>query len=157
MTETGNLVKLGNVLALSSIYNSSIIVDSGATDHMCSSFQVVSDIQPGLDCQTVTVANGVKIPTMGTGSVNLFSRKTDVLVVPDLKTNLSSVSMCVKDWNCDIIFTLDKVMFQNRITKKMIGEGKLRDGLYTLEFNKVALTAANKVASLWHLRRGASI
>lgn len=125
MTETGNLVKLGNVLALSSIYNSSIIVDSGATDHMCSSSQVVSDIQPGLDCQTVTVANGVKIPTMGTGSVNLFSRKTDVLVVPDLKTNLLSMSKCVKDWNCDIIFTLDKVMFQDRITKKMIGEGKL--------------------------------
>jgi Integrase core domain/GAG-pre-integrase domain len=153
-TETGNLVKFGNVLALSSVFNSSIIVDSGATDHMCSSSQLINDIQTRLDCPTVTVANGVQIPTMGTGSVNLFSWKIDVLIVPDLKTNLLSVSKCVKEWNCDIIFTLDKVIFQDRVTKKMSGEGKLRDGLYTLELNKVAFIAANKVASLWHSRMG---
>jgi hypothetical protein len=88
--EASNIVqRTGNLIALSSSY-SKIIVNSGATDNMFTSSELLIKFQPESTYPHVTVANGLVIPTKGSGTTSVFSRDIDVTVVPDLKTNLLS-------------------------------------------------------------------
>jgi Integrase core domain/gag-polypeptide of LTR copia-type/GAG-pre-integrase domain len=143
-----------NWYAFSSFRNSKIIVDSGATDNMCSDHNLLNNMEPSKLYQNVTVANGSKVPIIGTGTKELFNREIDFLVTPDLKTNLLSVSKCTKLWNCNIIFTPNKVVFQDRLTKMTIGEGHLRNGLYVLDFNNLVFSTTKDQSILWHWRLG---
>lgn len=92
--ESVNVVKGNdNVCALATNLNSHIIIDSGATDHMFGSENKLSHISSNCNYSHVTVANGVTIPTKGMGRTNVFQKKTYAVIVPDLKTNLLSVSI----------------------------------------------------------------
>lgn len=123
-TETGNLAMTsGNVHAYSALSKTQFIVDSGATDHMCSSSNFLSNITSGVAYPPITVANGGQVPTSGVGQIKFFSKNSEALLVPELSSNLMSVSKYTNQWNCNVIFTPQKVFFQNRTTKRMIGEG----------------------------------
>lgn len=98
---------IGNCFALSSVHNSQVIVDTGATDNFFSSSQFLSNTT----YSHVIVANGTAVPTKGIGKTEIFKREIDAVVVPDLKTNLLSVSKCTNLWNCNVIFTPQKEMF----------------------------------------------
>jgi GAG-pre-integrase domain len=55
--------------------------------------------------------------------------------------------------DCNVIFTPQKVVFQDRTSGKKIGEGNLIDGLYVIKPEQLALTAATSSSSLlWHER-----
>jgi GAG-pre-integrase domain len=43
------------------------------------------------------------------------------------------VTKIIQDLNCDVIFSPNKVTFQDRVTGKKIGEGMFKNGLYYLE------------------------
>jgi hypothetical protein len=53
-----------------------------------------------------------------------------VLYIPSFPFHLLSVSKLTFIFNCDVIFTHHEVIFQDRLTKKMIGEGFFLYGLY---------------------------
>ena len=55
-----------------------------------------------------------------------------VLHEPNLNYNLLSIGKITKDLNCSIEFTLADCYFQDHL-EKMIGHGKLKNGLYNLE------------------------
>lgn len=153
---TVNVVEAsGNDYVFASNLNSQVIIDSGATDNMFSSERGLFYTSKDRFYPHVTVANGVTIPTKGTGKASIFQKETDAVIVPDLKTNLLSVSKCANQWNCNIIFTPQKVVFQDRLSRMKIGEGQLVNGLYVVNLNSSALAVTNKVSpQLWHQRLG---
>lgn len=153
-TESVNLAKTsGSISALSIKSRNRFIVDSGATDHMCSSPNILSNTISSSLYPPITVVNGVQVPTQGVGQLNVLSKKTEALLIPGLSSNLISVSKCAKQWNCNVIFTPQKVLFQDPNTKRMIGEGQLQNGLYTLDLHGEALVARKgnvDTSRLWH-------
>jgi Reverse transcriptase (RNA-dependent DNA polymerase)/Integrase core domain/gag-polypeptide of LTR copia-type/GAG-pre-integrase domain len=145
----------GNILNSNNQFK--LVIDSGASDNMV--FNDTGLIKFDKNCahSHVLVANGHKIPTTGKGKISIFSKETDAIVVPELKSNLLSVSKCTNNWNCNIIFTPQKVIFQDRISGKMIGEGKLSEGLYVVNSIPSAMAAINFNSvslNLWHSRLG---
>jgi Reverse transcriptase (RNA-dependent DNA polymerase)/Integrase core domain/gag-polypeptide of LTR copia-type/GAG-pre-integrase domain len=150
----------GKILALSAnvtdnSVHSKIVVDSGATDNMFSSSKLLTKFQPNTDYSHVTVANGGIIHAKGSGIARIFSKDINVTVVPDLKANLLSISKCTNQLGCNVIFTPQRVVFQDRSSGKTIGEGSLKDGLYVLESNQMALSTQDTSNSeLWHKRLG---
>jgi Reverse transcriptase (RNA-dependent DNA polymerase)/Integrase core domain/gag-polypeptide of LTR copia-type/GAG-pre-integrase domain len=156
--EVSNAVKhVGKHCALSTSSYSKIIVDSGATDNMFVSNKLLTKWQSVNPYPHVVVANGLQIPTNGSGRAQIFSKETDVTVVPELKANLLSVSKCTNQWDCNIIFTPQKVVFQDRGSGMTIGEGRLIEGLYVIrpELSALMATRTNvSSATLWHQRLG---
>jgi GAG-pre-integrase domain len=147
----------GKHFVLTTGSNSHIIVDSGATNNMFSLGKLLSKTQSLSDYPNVTVANGVLVPTCGTGRARIFSKEIDVVIVPDLKVNLLSISKCTNQWNYNVIFTSQKVTFQDRDSEKMIDEGKQIDGLYVIEPSLAAIVSTNSKrtsSQLWHKRLG---
>jgi gag-polypeptide of LTR copia-type/Integrase core domain/GAG-pre-integrase domain len=156
--ETSNVVKhIGNHLALSIASCSKIIVDSGATDNMFTTNKVLTKWQPENAYSHITVANGFPIPTNGSGKARIFSKEIDVTVVPELKANLLSISKCTNQWNCNVLFTPQKVIFQDRTSGKKIGDERMVDGLYLIKPDISALAVTQTSVSsveLWHRRLG---
>jgi hypothetical protein len=110
------------------------IVDSGATDHMTCDPNQLQNLTKLKEPQYVTVANGNKTKILGTGTTNFLNKNVkDVLYLPDFNSNLLSVRKITQDLNCDVIFSPNKVTFQDRVTWKKIGEGMFKNGLYYLE------------------------
>jgi Reverse transcriptase (RNA-dependent DNA polymerase)/Integrase core domain/gag-polypeptide of LTR copia-type len=154
--EIVNAVKVnGNILNHNDQFK--LVIDSGASDNMVNSDIGLVKINSNCAYSHVLVANGQKVSTKGKGKLNIFQKETDAIVVPDLKSNLLSVSKCTNDWNCNVIFTPQKVLFQDRISRKMIGEGKLSGGLYVVDSIPSVMAAINPnyaSPNLWHNRLG---
>jgi Integrase core domain len=156
VSETTNMVKVpGNEYTFATSLNLKIIVDSGSTDHIFCSKGLLFEINTGNTYSHITVANGTIVPTEGKGITQIFSKKVEAVVVPELETNLLSISKCTNSWNCNVTFT-QKIIFQDRVFGKMIGEGRLIDGLYVinLSFSALATTFVTKFSQLWHNRLG---
>jgi len=100
------------------------IIDSGATDHMSNKLTSIHDFKSFIHPTFVSVANGKNAYVKGKGKINLLSNKieSDVLFLPSFPFQLLSVSKITATLNCEVIFTSSKVMFQDLVTKKMIGE-----------------------------------
>eukprot|EP00257_Ricinus_communis_P015141 XP_015572994.1 uncharacterized protein LOC107261023 [Ricinus communis] len=109
------------------------IIDSGATDHMTWDPTKLHTFVP-IESQHVIVANGGQAPISGSGTSTLLNKTIhDILLLPDFKSNLLSVGKITRYLNCNVIFSPSSVMFQDRITGKMIGEGYCKNGLYYLQ------------------------
>ena len=85
--------------------------------------------------------NGEQAPIISTGNLHLSPviYLKNVLGVPSCKVNLMSVSRITSDLSCSVTFFPYWCILQDLMTRKMIGLGKQRDGLYYL-----VATAANK-------------
>ena len=106
------------------------IVDSGATDHMSNKLIDFSILERFVSPAFVSVANGKGSPMKGKGKIKIvFEIMSDVLYVPSFPFQLLSVSKITSTFNCDVIFTHHMVIFQDRLTKKTIGEGFFLHGL----------------------------
>jgi hypothetical protein len=65
------------------------------------------------------------------------------------------VRKITKEFNCNVIFSPNNVIFQDIVTRRMIGEGKLVNGLYYLYIFNTTLAASNMNENkLWHYRLG---
>jgi len=85
----------------------------------------------------VNLPNGESIIVKNAGSIH-FSPQfhiTHVLLSPQFKVNLISVSKLCKSLSCIVHFHTDRCLIQDLTSHKMIGLGELHDGLYRLKFS----------------------
>ena len=106
------------------------VIDYGANKHIFGILSLFSDLLPIK--HHIVLAYGSSWPILGKGvfhptkSLSLPSS----LFVPDSPFNLLSVSQLTKALNCCITFDPTSCAFQDLKTKKMIGLGHEKDGLY---------------------------
>jgi hypothetical protein len=94
--EIVNAVKVnGNRLNFNTQFK--FVIDSGASDNMVYSDTGLIQVDKNCAYPHILVANGQKVPTKCKGKFNLFQKETDAIVVPDLKSNLLSVSKCTNN------------------------------------------------------------
>ena len=99
------------------------------------------------------------ISRLGTLSVNPNLKLKDILLVPNIKMKLLSVSKLTNDYPVDFLFSRFYFAIQDSVTKIILATGKHKDGLYVLNpgFKAlVALVISPTKASfeLWHKRLG---
>ncbi|KAL2939464.1 Retrovirus-related Pol polyprotein from transposon RE1 [Bienertia sinuspersici] len=153
--------------------NSKWLLDSGATDHVCSSLDFFVDFHPVHRLHnTITIPDGRKVEVKHKGLVKLNNQVVlqDVLHVPEFKYNLISVHKLCKDLGCAVYFTDKHCYLQGLSQKELIMPlGDVQEGLYTVgadsssqgfSKNNSVLSHVSSSASLvdkaklWHLRLG---
>jgi hypothetical protein len=168
-TSLGNTGNFGFIESTTSVpCNKPWIIDSGASNHMTNDSKLFLLYTTTLR-NTVKVANGLSTPVLGAGSIPLSSSLSlsSVLHVPSLSNNLMSISQITKHLNCCAIFFSTHCLFQDILTKKLIGLGRERGGLYYLDLKEAPVLEAGHVYQvgteeskarekiwLWHRRLG---
>ncbi|MCH79609.1 retrovirus-related Pol polyprotein from transposon TNT 1-94 [Trifolium medium] len=110
------------------------IIDSGASDHICSSITYFASYHE-IDPVQVKMANGSISYAKIAGTVQ-FSRDFylhDVLLVTDFTFNLISVSKLSDPSKYIVLFDGVYCYIQEKMSLKMIGSGELLNGLYYLK------------------------
>lgn len=90
-----------------------LIVDSGATHHICSNLNMFESYEKYENAQiSIIVANEKKSKVEHIGSVKLGNGMVlkNVMHVPGFRFNLISTHQLCKDLNCSIVFTHNKCM-----------------------------------------------
>lgn len=140
-------------------------VDSGASVHLTTNKDWLFDVTSPKDLTEIVVANKSKALVKCTGNLNLTTvveeKKFDVLVkdvlyVPQVATNLLSVSQLIKNGN-KVIFGSDGCKIFNK-DALLIGVARLVDNMYKLytELPKQCFIASGTPVSgeTWHRRLG---
>ena len=140
--------------------NSSWIINSGASDHICSSikwFHSYKKIVP----ISVRLPNGQCLVASYSGTIHFFPDFIvhNVLLLPEFSLNLLSVSRLCESSNYNVSFLNSKCFIQDKVTLRMTGSAEQKDGLYylTLRDNAspaIAATITLPEKSLWHFRLG---
>ncbi|CAJ2656892.1 unnamed protein product [Trifolium pratense] len=147
------------------------IVDSGATDHICSSLKSFSSYKSILPVH-IKLPNGNASVARYAGTI-CFSPDflvQQVLYVLDFNLNLISVPKLCLDNQYIVSFDNEKCLIQVRKNLKMIGLANLVEGLYhlTIPDQNIPFTASTSInassqlpsphhipsAALWHFRLG---
>ena len=155
--------------------NYSWIVDSGATDHVCSSLQTLSKTRELREGEiSLKLGNGSSVSAAAVGEAHLvFNNKflvlKNVLYVPNFSRNIISISRLIEQCNNISISSNAMIISRNGVN---ICSANLENGLYVLypfetinlntELFKVAEPKSIKKAKvshdsetyLWHLRLG---
>ncbi|KAH9696165.1 retrovirus-related pol polyprotein from transposon RE1 [Citrus sinensis] len=143
------------------------IIDTGASEHMTRDSSQLKSVLPSFQ-SVISTANGSTSPIIGEGSITLSNTLTldTVLVVPSLEYNLLSVSQITSTLACTVTFWPTFCVFQDILTRKILGYGVRRGKLYYLELTEnegpnisQANQASNKDRTqanvwLWHRRLG---
>ncbi|PRQ48694.1 putative RNA-directed DNA polymerase [Rosa chinensis] len=127
--------KVGAALKFSSFTGGNTwIIDSGASDHMTYDRSFFLFLNPP-SISSVVNANGDSFPVLGIGSIRLTPSLTlhDVLYVPDLSHHLISVPQLNTQSRCSVTFFPLYVIFQDLLTREIIGRGYLRGRLFHLD------------------------
>uniref|UniRef100_A0A6N2NKC7 Retrovirus-related Pol polyprotein from transposon TNT 1-94-like beta-barrel domain-containing protein n=1 Tax=Salix viminalis TaxID=40686 RepID=A0A6N2NKC7_SALVM len=130
--------------------------DTGANNHMTADTSEVQGIHSYLGNESVMVGNGNGLQISGIGQVSLPAtdiKLNNVLVVPDIKKKLLSVSQLTKEHNCYFIFYSWGFLLKDLRTKQVLLKGYMVDGLYPLQLrhgcakSPVAVTASDNEQS----------
>ncbi|CAH2098391.1 unnamed protein product [Euphydryas editha] len=139
-------------------------IDSGASTHMINSQENIINVSHNLKTSQITVANSMTMPVMCSGETQITTVidklqydivVKEVLCVPNLTTNLLSVSKLIKNGN-KVSFSEEHCYIRNR-ENVLIGIAEMTNGVYSLKTKPVCLLAASAtVASdiIWHRRLG---
>ena len=154
------ILKAFTTALITSTENDCWIIDSGATDHMTNKVINLHHFKRFPSPSHVSVANGKNVLVLGKGKINLLSHKTPstALYVPTFPFQLLSIGKLTNTLNCRAIFSPEKVIFQDVLTMKMIGEWVFINGLYYLCkdacFPKVFQAQSKSIDEnqLWHKR-----
>ena len=107
------------------------IIDSGATDHVTFSIEL---LDPKTLPRTTTISfpdgGQAHIESIGSLHVTPHIKLDDVLKVLQFQVNLLSVSKLMRALQCIVMFFSDFCVVQNSTTRKTIGLGKQHNGLY---------------------------
>jgi len=111
------------------------VIDSDASDHMTSMSPLFLSYNPCSGRDKVRIADCSLSSVSGKGSVSVSPSMNlaSVLHVPNLAANLLSIARITIELNCRVIFYSYYCFFQDLATRKMIGSGSLKDGLYYLD------------------------
>ncbi|PRQ35290.1 putative RNA-directed DNA polymerase [Rosa chinensis] len=151
-------------------FNSIWIIDTGASDHMTNDPSLVKNLRRSPQ-DVVSTADGTPTPVTGEGSIALSDTLTleSVLVVPSLAYNLLSVGQIILALACIVTFYPSFCVFQNILTRRILGYGVRRGKLYYLDLTETGkkqkhlLGQANQINGvenakeavwLWHRRLG---
>lgn len=140
--------------------STSWIIDSGTTNHFTPNLSLLSNVDENTIYKPVCLPNGSRTQLTHTRKSFLSSTIAldNVLCVPTFNFNLLSISQVTNSLNCAAIFFPSFCVFQDLRTKKLIGMGEMRDGLYhyTPPANKAVALPANCGLDLgmWHQRLG---
>uniref|UniRef100_A0A2N9E4Z4 Integrase catalytic domain-containing protein n=1 Tax=Fagus sylvatica TaxID=28930 RepID=A0A2N9E4Z4_FAGSY len=151
------LIASGNT-CLHSSSTPSWVIDSGASDHMTGNSSLLSHTSSPCSPSFVTVANGTKTPIQGKGTVTTSDLTlSDVLYLPEFPFNLLSVHKLTLALNCSVAFYPSHCEFQDLKTKRMIGGGFVKDGLYYFQPSSTSIPSALHSTNSpyqWHCRLG---
>jgi hypothetical protein len=154
---SSSMVASGNT-CLHSSSSPSWVIDSGASDHMTGNSSLLSNISDPCSPFSVTVANGTKTPVQGIGTVSTPNLTfSNVLYLPEFPFNLLSVHKLTVALHCSIVFFPSYCVFQDLKTKRMIGGGFEKDGLYYFRPFHTSIPSALRSSVSpyqWHCRLG---
>ena len=130
IVESGNSNK-----CLVSSSSSEWVIDSGATDHMTGNSSLFSTFRSQPSPSTVTLADGLHSCVLRSGTIvpTPSIPLTSVLSLPNSSFNLMSVSKLTRVLKCYISFFPDFCLFQDLMTKQIIGIARESRGLYILD------------------------
>ena len=130
IAESGNPNK-----CLVSSSSSEWVIDSGVTDHMTGNSSLFSTFQSHPSTSFGTLANGSQSCVLGSNTI--FSTPSlplsSDLNLPNFSFNLISVSKLTRTLKCYISFFPGFCLFQDLMTKQIIGRGREFGGLYILD------------------------
>jgi hypothetical protein len=121
-------------LSQTSLRLNRLVLDSGVTDHITSSLNLLINSRQNTILPPVIMPSGEHAPITSTGTLPLNSviSLKNVLGVPSFKVDLMSVSKVTRGLNCSVTFIPYWCILQDLTTKTTIGLGKQRGGLYYL-------------------------
>ncbi|KAJ0014558.1 hypothetical protein Pint_19762 [Pistacia integerrima] len=108
------------------------IIDLGASNHMTSSFDTLSNVRTYTGSTHIQIANGCQLHIHAIGDVDSTIR--DVFVSPQLSTSLISVEQLV-DNNCDVYFSRDGCLVQDQVLGKILAKGPTVGRLFPMHFS----------------------
>ncbi|XP_074314401.1 uncharacterized protein LOC141649616 [Silene latifolia] len=110
------------------------IVDSGASDHMTSCLSLVHHIRPLRQPILVGLPDGSTKLVHKTGAVYLTKSITlyNVLIIPEFKQNLLSVSRLLQSSGLKLIFHLNECWFQDPLNRVIVAKAKRQGNLYLM-------------------------
>jgi hypothetical protein len=138
------------------------IIDSGATNHMSGSKDLVKDLSTSsLSAGYITYGDSSRSMVLGLGKVVISQNVTmeDVMLVETLSYNLLSVAQ-LADMGFATFFDVGIVVILWSKSLKLAFVGHVKNGLYVIEFSEkftkamTCLMAKVDVGWLWHHRLG---
>ena len=120
IAESGNSNK-----CLVSSSSSEWVIDSGATDHMPGNSSLFSTFQSHPSTSSVTLADGSQPCVLGSDTIfpTPSLPQSSILNLPHFSFNLISVSKLTRTLKCYISFFPGFCLFQDPMTKQIIGGG----------------------------------
>ncbi|KAL0546406.1 hypothetical protein IC582_016314 [Cucumis melo] len=95
--------------------------------------QIISTNLSSKSITNVTLADESKSSIIGSGIVTPSLSLSSVLHLPQVSFSLLSISQITTDLNCCVSFYPSYCLFQDLVTKKIIGKGHESRGLYTFD------------------------
>ena len=150
------------------------VADTRATTHMTSDLSQLNLATPYSGSDTITTADGLGLSISNVGSSILkvplcLLQLPQVLHVPKLSQHLLSVRRLCQDNNCHFICDAFGFCIQDKLTGRVLLQGRCKDGLYPIPLsipqsrlsrsffiskNQFCYLGHQVNASLWHKRFG---
>ncbi|KAF8401648.1 hypothetical protein HHK36_012594 [Tetracentron sinense] len=118
--------------------NSEWFPDTGATAHMTGNPGKLQNLKPYKGNDGVMVGNGQTLAITHIGEAHINEKSTpidlkNVLLVPEIKKDLLSVSQLTNDMPYTFEFNSDGFVIKDRRTNLVVAVGSRKEGLYALE------------------------
>ncbi|PKH47914.1 hypothetical protein CRG98_050403 [Punica granatum] len=143
-----------------SIEGSEWIIDTGALRHMTGCVECLDNLRSIDDKIHIYIPNGNSTRATSTGIVRLGGSFVlqDVLFVPTFNCNWISVGQLSKDMDYFVTFLPELCIIQDRVSKRTVGLGELRRGVYYLGWVASSIMAYQALGvgsgDIWHKRLG---
>ncbi|KAF6136064.1 hypothetical protein GIB67_000468 [Kingdonia uniflora] len=121
--------------------------DTGATTHITDNPGTLSNIKPYFGFDYAIMGNGNRLLITHMGETRIANSKLhlhNVLVVPDIKKNLISVSQLTDSYPCDFMFNVRGFVIKDQTTNQVMASGNKKAGLYVLENAKSMALFSNR-------------
>lgn len=144
--------------------NTDWYIDSGASAHMITDEKLLTNVSFNPAMKNIVVANKVQVPVLCSGNTQIttvvdgsvFSVTVkNVLCIPNLTTNLLSVSELIRNGN-QVIFEQEVCKIINH-QNVLVAQAYLVNGVYRLDIKQdclLACSAQTTTSLLWHRRLG---
>ncbi|KAL2904693.1 Retrovirus-related Pol polyprotein from transposon RE2, partial [Bienertia sinuspersici] len=122
------------------------IMNTGTTDHMTANPHILFEKEPVKGKTKINLPTGKSTCITCKGKVKLENGLVikDVLLVPEFKHNLLSISKLLREENCKVVFHSKFCLIQDYASLITKAVGKLKDGLYVLMTEDQKMKDVNK-------------
>jgi len=137
-------------------YKNDWIIDTGASQHMSGNLHHFDKTPIGNYEHYVTIPSGEICKVNSIGDITLSQNIVlkNVFYIPEFKVNLISVNKLTSDSNLNVIFDQNECHFQEKISGRVIGQGKSQRGLYFWKPSSPEIAYTAMDFEVWHKRLG---